>query len=287
MANLSPQQLAKNWLKSNCLILDTETTGLGDDAEIVEITLIDTTGNILLNTLVKPRRVIPSSAIAIHGITNEMVADAPSWIKVCSKFYHLISGRKVVIYNSDYDTRLLEQTNAANWIVGPCCIEQPVFECAMLAYAEFYGQKGMRGGYRWQKLTAAAEQQNVTIEGTPHRALSDCLTTLGVIKAMANGGRRYVSQDLNAQKAVDILIRLFQADPVAIAALVNHRVQCSEQFARSDIPATIGICDGAYVIGMLGIINALIAPEVIGAIYDGKEITSFAVASVTVDGGVA
>ena len=287
MANLSPQQLAKNWLKSNCLILDTETTGLGNDAEIVEITLLDTTGEILLNTLVKPRRPIPPEATAIHGITNEMVADAPSWIKVCSKFYHLISGRKVVIYNSDYDTRLLGQTNAANWIVGPCCVEQPVFECAMLAYAEFYGQKSERGGYRWQKLAAAAEQQGVKIEGTAHRALSDCLTTLGVIKAMATGGRRYVSQDLNAQKAVDILNRLFQADPAAIAALVSHRVQCSEQFARSDIPATIGICDDAYVIGMLGIINALIAPEVIGAIYGGKGIAGFAVASVTADGGAA
>ncbi|HGM5349228.1 TPA: 3'-5' exonuclease [Serratia marcescens] len=287
MANLSPQQLAKNWLKSNCLILDTETTGLGIDAEIVEITLLDTTGEILLNTLVKPRRPIPPEATAIHGITNEMVANAPSWIRVCSKFYHLISGRKVVIYNSDYDTRLLEQTNAANWIVGPCCVEQPVFECAMLAYAEFYGQKSDRGGYRWQKLTAAAEQQGVKIEGTAHRALSDCLTTLGVIKAMATGGRRYVSQDLNAQKAVDILNRLFQVDPAAIAALVSHRVQCSEQFARSDIPATIGICDDAYVIGMLGIINALIAPEVIGAIYGGKGMAGFAVASITVDGGAA
>ena len=286
MANLSPQQLAKNWLKSTCLILDTETTGLGDDAEIVEITLIDTTGNILLNTLVKPRSVIPSSAIAIHGITNEMVADAPSWIKVCSKFYHLISGRKVVIYNSDYDTRLLEQTNAANWIVGPCCIEQPVFECAMLAYAEFYGQKGMRGGYKWQKLTAAAEQQSVTIEGTPHRALSDCLTTLGVIKAMANGGRRHMPQVTSAEIAVDILNGLLRVDPGAIAALVNHRVQCSETFARETL-AIAGIKDWRFVVGLLGIINALLAPEVIAGIYDGEELKCFAVADITAIGGAA
>lgn len=286
MANLSPQQLAKNWLKSNCLILDTETTGLGDDAEIVEITLIDTTGKVLLNTLVKPRSVIPESAIAIHGITNEMVADAPSWIKVCSKFYHLISGRKVVIYNSDYDTRLLEQTNENNWIVGPCCVEQPVFECAMLAYAEFYGQKSSRGGYKWQKLTAAAEQQGVKIEGTPHRALSDCLTTLGVIKAMANGGRRHMPQVTSAERAVDVLNGLLKVDPDAIAALVNHRVECSEKFAR-ETPIIAGIKDWRFVVGLVGIINALIAPEVIAAIYDGEELTGFAVTDITDVGGAA
>lgn len=286
MANLSPQQLAKNWLKSNCLILDTETTGLGNDAEIVEITLLDTTGEILLNTLVKPRGPIPPEATAIHGITNEMVADAPSWIKVCSKFYHLISGRKVVIYNSDYDTRLLEQTNAANWIVGPCSVEQPVFECAMLAYAEFYGQKSDRGGYRWQKLTAAAEQQGVKIEGTAHRALSDCLTTLGVIKAMATGGRRYVSQDLNAQKAVDILYGLFAADPGAVTALVDHRVECNDYFAGLTV-ATVGKrANGDYIVGMIGIINALIFPEVIAAEYDGKELIGFTVADISEEGAL-
>lgn len=282
---MTPQQQAQQWLRDNCLILDTETTGLGDDAEIVEISLIDTSGEILLNTLIKPRRPIPQEATAIHGITNEMVADAPSWIKVCSKFYHLIGGRNVVIYNSDYDTRLLEQTNEANWIVGPCC-EQPVFECAMLAYAEFYGQKSDRGGYKWQKLTAAAEQQGVIIEGTPHRALSDCLTTLGVIKAMAAGGSRYAPQGLSAQAAVDILHRLFVADPDAITALVDHRVECTEYFAGLTV-ATVGRrADDAYVVGMIGIINALIFPEVIAAIYDGNELTGFAVADISAEGAL-
>jgi DNA polymerase III epsilon subunit-like protein len=215
-----------------------------------------------------------------------MVKDAPTWPEISPQLCSLISGKNIAIYNADYDIRLLEQTDRI-WKVTPNLSAPTQTVCVMQEYAEFYRQRSERGGFKWQKLTAAAEQQNVTIEGTPHRALSDCLTTLGVIKAMANGGRRYVSQELNAQKAVDILNSLFQADPVAIAALVNHRVQCSEQFARNDIRATIGICDGAYVIGMLGIINALIAPKVIGANYDGKEITGFAVANVIVDGGTA
>ncbi|MGQ6371259.1 3'-5' exonuclease [Serratia sp. IR-2025] len=283
---MTPQQQAQQWLRDNCLILDTETTGLGDDAEIVEISLIDTSGEILLNTLIKPRSVIPASATAIHGITNEMVATAPSWPDVYSRFYQLISGRKIVVYNSDYDTRLLDQTNEDWGLTEPSYIERPEFECAMLAYAGFYGQKSDRGGYKWQKLTAAAEQQGVIIEGTPHRALSDCLTTLGVIKAMAAGGVRRASHGITAQKAVDILNGLFQVDPDAITALVDNRVKCSEYFAKKTA-ATVGICDSTYIIGMIGVINALISPEVIAAIYDGNELKGFAVADVVFAGGDA
>lgn len=61
--------LAQQWLDDNRLFIDTETTGLGDDAEIVEICIIDSHGFILLNTLVKPTKPIPDEAIAIHGIT--------------------------------------------------------------------------------------------------------------------------------------------------------------------------------------------------------------------------
>ena len=43
---------ATSWLDDDCLTLDTETTGLGEDAEIVEITVIDCNGTPLMNTLV-------------------------------------------------------------------------------------------------------------------------------------------------------------------------------------------------------------------------------------------
>ncbi|MER3008314.1 3'-5' exonuclease [Serratia nematodiphila] len=281
---MTPQQQAQQWLRENCLILDTETTGLGEDAEIVEVTIIDTAGRVLLNTLVKPRSVIPASATAIHGITNEMVATAPSWPHVCRSLYDIISGRKVVIYNSDFDTRILDQTNDDWGITIHFKIERPTFECAMLAYAEFYGQNSERGGYKWQKLTAAAEQQGVIIEGTPHRALSDCLTTLGVIKAMAAGGVRRASHGITAQKAVDILNGLFQVDPAAITALVNNRVFCSEKLAK-ETSARVGFYDGYYLIGIVGIINVLVAPDAIGAIYDDMVLIGFGIVDSSVKGG--
>lgn len=282
---MTPQQQAQQCLNRNCLVLDTETTGLDDKAEIIEIAVIDATGKVLLNTLVKPSKPIPPEATAIHGITDEMVKDAPTWPEVSPQLCSLISGKTIAIYNAEYDIRLLEQTDRI-WKVTPKISVMPQIVCAMHEYAEFYGQKSERGGFKWQKLTSAAEQQGVIIEGTPHRALSDCLTTLGVIKAMAGSGSRYAPQGLSAQAAVDILHRLFVADPDAITALVDHRVECTEYFAGLTV-ATVGRrADDAYVVGMIGIINALIFPEVIAAIYDGNELTGFAVADISAEGAL-
>lgn len=66
------------WLEVNALILDTETTGLGDDAEVaevVELAVIDCAGAVLLDTLVRPSGRVPAEAAAIYGITDAMLAD--------------------------------------------------------------------------------------------------------------------------------------------------------------------------------------------------------------------
>lgn len=175
-------QKARSWLSAGALILDTETTGLGPTAEIVEIAIIDTAGAVLLDTLVKPVRPIPAGATAIHGITNAQVEDAPDWTEVQPLVSDLLVGLPVVIYNAGYDCRLIEQTARRSGL------PPPVFhaECAMLAYARFWQQwDDYRGDWRWQKLTAAAMQQGVRVEGA-HRALADCFMTLEVVRSMAS-----------------------------------------------------------------------------------------------------
>ena len=180
---MTPKQQALQWLENNALILDTETTGLDERAEIIEISIIDCTGQVLLDTLVKPTSPIPAEATRIHGITNEMVAEAPTWPEVIRKFEEIVIGRDLVIYNADYDLRIIDQTSNLHNILETLWLEA---ECAMLAYAEFYGQwDDYREQWKWQRLGNAAKQQGVVIEGTAHRALADCKMTLGVIASMA------------------------------------------------------------------------------------------------------
>ncbi|OKL75334.1 hypothetical protein AF45_005430 [Klebsiella pneumoniae MGH 59] len=47
------KMIMANWLNSDHVIIDTETTGLMASDEIIEITIINMRGEILLNTLVK------------------------------------------------------------------------------------------------------------------------------------------------------------------------------------------------------------------------------------------
>jgi DNA polymerase III epsilon subunit-like protein len=53
--------------KKQVIFLDTETTGLNPPRDkIVELAIIDSTGNMLLNTLVNPMMNIPETVINIH-----------------------------------------------------------------------------------------------------------------------------------------------------------------------------------------------------------------------------
>ena len=181
---------ARAWLAANALILDTETTGLGDDAEVVELAVIDCAGAVLLDTLVRPSGPVPAEAAAIHGITDAMLAGAPTWSEIHARFCDLVEGRQVVIYSREFDTRVISQTARRYGLPVPQGFDQvldhDLIHCAMLAYAGFHGAwNAEKGQYRWQKLSAAAAQQGVTVTNA-HRALGDCLMTLGVVRAMAS-----------------------------------------------------------------------------------------------------
>ena len=153
------------------VILDTETTGLDDEAQIVEIAIIDTLGNVLLDTLVKPVGPIPAAATAIHGITDEMVAEAHTFAQLLPRIEAIIATRMVVIYNAAYDIRLLVQS-ARLWNIEPPAAMD--YHCAMEAYAAWFGDwSSYHRSYKWQPLNGG------------HRALGDCRATLELIRQMA------------------------------------------------------------------------------------------------------
>ena len=183
---------ARAWLEANVLILDTETTGLGDDAEVVELAVIDCAGAVLLDTLVRPSGPVPAEAAAIHGITDAMLAEAPTWSELHARFCDLVEGRQVVIYNREFDVRVIRQTAHRYGLLAPqgfdLALDGSAVHCAMQAYAELNGEwSAEKGRYRWQKLSTAAQQQGVKVENA-HRALGDCLMTLGLVRAMASTG---------------------------------------------------------------------------------------------------
>lgn len=173
---------------TNVYLFDTETTGTGIGDQIIELGIINgVTGETVLQTFIKPLKNIPQEATNIHGITNEMVADAPTWSELQPTILKLIYGHKLAAYNVDFDRRMILQTASLNG-TGPDLMDYYRSEleyapCVMLWYAEYYGEPSWKAGqFKWQKLTLAAQQQDIDIEDlTAHRATSDCEITRRLI----------------------------------------------------------------------------------------------------------
>lgn len=195
-------------LLKNCHVLDTETTGL-NNAEVVEISIIDETGKVIFDSLVKPLNPIPVDATKIHGITNEMVKDAPRWCDIHQKVSDIIITKPLVIYNESYDLRVMSDTAKSYGLTMPDLYLHGS-ECAMLIYAELFGDWDYyRNQFKWQKLTNAAAQQHVEVKGTAHRALADCQMTLGVMAAICgrwNHSTQSLVQDLSANLSTNQVV---------------------------------------------------------------------------------
>ncbi len=152
--------------------IDTETTGTDRTAEIVEITIVDADGAILLDTLVRPRKPIPAEAMAIHHITNEMVAKAPPFPTLWPTIRGHLYGRVVATYNADFDLRMLQQSLVQ---YGFRWQDQLKMFCIMKLYAEYRGESGSRpGSYRLFSLDNAGRSAKITIPNS-HRAKDDTL----------------------------------------------------------------------------------------------------------------
>jgi len=171
--------------QDNYVVLDTETTGL-DRGEIVQIGIVESTGDVLFDVLVKPVNPIPRDATAIHGITNEMVADSPSFALLVPSIRDALVGRNVVVYNAVYDRKMLHQSAEAAGIAKTNWKEISRWWCAMESFAEIYGDwNDYRQSYRWQKLSTACQYYRIPVQNA-HTALADAQMTLEVCKRMVD-----------------------------------------------------------------------------------------------------
>ncbi len=157
--------------RTDWVVLDTETTGLYDDDQIIDIAIISRHGSTMVDTLIKPTCPISSGAARVHKITEEMLENAPSFVEVYEEIKRAIEGKTVIIYNAEFDKKKLDYMCE---LYNLPKIEYQT-ECAMLNYAEYYGEwSDYWGNYKWQKL-----------KGGKHRAKSDCIACWNLINKMA------------------------------------------------------------------------------------------------------
>jgi DNA polymerase-3 subunit epsilon len=87
------------------VFLDLETTGLNLTTDrVVEIAMIKVSvdgSNQVKRKLVNPERTIPQESSAIHGITDEMVKDAPTFRQIANEIKQFMEGTDLGGYNSN------------------------------------------------------------------------------------------------------------------------------------------------------------------------------------------
>ena len=112
---------------------DTETTGLGKDAGIVEISWVETDENFnevdRHYSLINPERPIQAGAMGAHGITEAMVADSPTISEFMEEAgYPLdVEGGVLVAHNAAFDI-----VHFAPWM------REPLTLCTMKAARVIY-----------------------------------------------------------------------------------------------------------------------------------------------------
>lgn len=86
--------------------LDLETTGLEQDAEIIEIGLVFVNGDKIVDQwqrFVKPTKPLPREITRLTGITPRMLEDAPAWEDICDEVAEKLEGRLLLAHNAPFD----------------------------------------------------------------------------------------------------------------------------------------------------------------------------------------
>ena len=97
------------------IVLDVETTGLDYTKEkIIEFAGVRLENGKIVDsfeTLVNPHQKIRKSSMAVHGITDEMLENAPSEEEIFPKIFEFIGDNPIVAHNAIFDYSFINKTS--------------------------------------------------------------------------------------------------------------------------------------------------------------------------------
>lgn len=168
------------------IVLDTETTGLewrtGD--RVIEIGCVELLNRGLTgrhyHVFINPEREVDPGAMAVHGITNEFLADKPRFREVADEFEDFVRGAELVIHNANFDVGFLnnELSLIGRQPIGVLC--EGVIDTLRMAKEQNPGKKA--------SLDALCDRYEINNKHrTLHGALLDAELLADVYLAMTRG----------------------------------------------------------------------------------------------------
>lgn len=161
------------------VILDTETTGLENDDEIVELGVIDKFGNMLYSSLFRNQKPVHPKAAEKNHLSEEELADAPLFTAEWEKIKKVLHDKKIIAFNTEFDYRLFRQT-LIRYDLNPD--EVDVYFDGYLDAMKIYLDIKPNGRKRIS-LQDCCDALGMKVKES-HRAVDDCRLTLDMLRSV-------------------------------------------------------------------------------------------------------
>lgn len=216
------------------IILDTETTGL-DPAQghrVIEVGCVELvnrkhTGR-HLHIYLNPEREVEAGALAVHGITNEFLADKPLFASVAETFLEFVRGAELIIHNAPFDIGFLNHElgllNKGHGLMTDHC---SVLDTLAMARKKHPGQKN--------SLDALCKRYEVdNSQRELHGALKDA-EILADVYLMMTGGQSALGLGYDAsseEAAVSVEITRISSDRPPLRVIMASEEELAAHESR-------------------------------------------------------
>lgn len=200
------------------VVLDFETTGLSPDSgdRAIEIGAVLLQNNRIVDSfqsLMNPRMRISSFIEEYTGITNTMLASAPSTSEAMGKFANFMAGHHLVAHNANFDRRFLDaELQRINQQ------RRQEFACSMLVARRLYPDAPSH------RLETLVNYKNLVNNGVYHRALADAEMTAHLWISMVND----LKEDFQFRQVPFALMQQLAKVPKAAAPAFLRKVAAEQ-----------------------------------------------------------
>lgn len=182
---------------TECVIVDTETTGLSDTDTIIELAAVDgMTCEVIQDALTLTKNEVRQEITDLTGITQAMLDEEgcdPEDV-IGDLFFTLENEHlNIAAFNLTFDSRMIRQTMAACEMTAE---NEPAYrqsncimELANRYFAEYLEWDSEQSKFKRLSLAKCLEITGIERAGNAHRALSDAIAARDLLAYIAEGQR--------------------------------------------------------------------------------------------------